>query len=50
MKEQIQLNINYAEKLIAGKMNKTQYVEFEKNANEKRQELYQKMETLLNVL
>jgi len=50
MKEQIQLNITYAEKLIAGKMNKTQYVDFEKNVSEKREDLYQKMETLLTTL
>jgi len=48
MKDQIQMNINSAEKLIAGKMNKAQYVEFEGNVNSRRDDLYQKMEALLS--
>jgi len=50
MKEQIGMNINSAEKLIAGKMNKAQYVEYEGNVNSKREDLYQKMENLLGSL
>lgn len=50
MKEQISLNITSAEKLIGAKMNKAQYVEYEGNVNAKREDLYLKMETLLNSL
>jgi len=50
MKEQIGMNITSAEKLIAGKMNKAQYVEYEGNVNSKREDLSQKMENLLGLL
>ena len=50
MKEQIQLNITSAEKLIAGKTSKAQYLDSESTVNARRDDLYQKMETLLTTL
>ena len=35
-----------AEKLVAGKMGKQQYIDADKGLTAKREELYQKMETL----
>lgn len=45
-KDQINLQITYAEKLVAGKFNKQQYLDNEKSITEKRGDLYQKMDEL----
>jgi len=50
MKEQIGQNMIHAEKLIAGKMAKTAYIEQESAVATKRDDLYQKMEALLTTL
>ena len=48
VKEQITLLVTYAEKLVAGKMNKTSYIDTEKAVQAKKEELCQKMETMLS--
>jgi oligosaccharyltransferase complex subunit alpha (ribophorin I) len=50
MRDQITLGIQYAEKLIAGKLNKQQYIDTESNVRTKRTEIYAKMEGLLSSL
>ncbi|XP_076447729.1 dolichyl-diphosphooligosaccharide--protein glycosyltransferase subunit 1-like [Babylonia areolata] len=49
-KDQINLAITMAEKLIAGKINRQQYLESETGVNNKREDVYQKMETLRAML
>lgn len=49
-KEQIQLQITYAEKLVANKFNKQQYLDNEKSITEKRSDLYRKMDELSSSL
>lgn len=48
IKEQIALAITYAEKVVANKMNRVQYVEVEKATIEKREELIEKIEAILD--
>lgn len=50
VKEQIAIAIQHTERLMANKMNKTQYLEQEAAINSKREDLLQKMETLLSSL
>jgi len=50
MKEQIGSAINYAERLLSNKLNKSQYLEHEVQINAKREELCTKMEALLSTL
>jgi hypothetical protein len=45
-KEQITLAVTYAEKLVSGKLGKQQYLDAETTTTGKRDEIYQKMETL----
>lgn len=45
-KDQINLAISMAEKLVAGKLNRQQYLESEAGVTSKRDDIYQKMETL----
>lgn len=45
-KEQIGLDIGLAERLVAGKMGKQNYLESEKGISDKREEIYKKMEEL----
>lgn len=47
VREQVNLAITYAEKLIAGKMNKQQYVDVEATVRSKKEDLYTKMEGIL---
>lgn len=47
VKEQINLAIQYAEKLISGKLNKQQYIDIESTMKTKKDDLIQKMEVLL---
>ncbi|XP_060587846.1 dolichyl-diphosphooligosaccharide--protein glycosyltransferase subunit 1-like [Ruditapes philippinarum] len=49
-KEQISLQITYAEKLVANKFSKQQYLDNEKSITEKRGELYKKMDELSSSL
>ncbi|KAL8559205.1 hypothetical protein ACOMHN_048452 [Nucella lapillus] len=49
-KDQINLAITMAEKLIAGKINRQQYLESEAGVSSKREDVYQKMETLRAML
>jgi oligosaccharyltransferase complex subunit alpha (ribophorin I) len=50
VKDQVNLEAQYAEKLIAGKMKKEQYVDVETTVKNKKDEIYQKMEALLGSL
>lgn len=45
-KDQINLAITLAEKLVAGKINRQQYLDSETGVNNKREDIYQKMEAL----
>lgn len=45
-KEQINLAITYAEKLVGGKLARQQYLDSEDVVTSKRTEIYQKMESL----
>lgn len=45
-KDQINLAITLAEKLVAGKINRQQYLDNETGVNNKREDIYQKMEAL----
>lgn len=45
-KDQINLAITLAEKLVAAKLNRQQYLDSETGVNNKREDVYQKMETL----
>jgi len=42
--------ITYAEKLVAGKLNKQQYIDVEATVKAKKEEHYAKMETILAAL
>ena len=42
--------IQYAEKLMAGRLAKQQYVDYEATVKNKREEIIVKMESLLNTL
>ena len=48
VKEQITLLVTYSEKLVAGKMNKTAYLDTEKAVQSKKDDLCQKMEVMLS--
>lgn len=50
VKEQVGLEMQYAEKLVMGKMKKDQYVDTEASIKKVKEELYAKMETLLTTL
>ena len=45
-KDQINLAISLAERLVANKVNRQQYVDNESGINNKREDIYQKMEAL----
>jgi oligosaccharyltransferase complex subunit alpha (ribophorin I) len=45
-KDQLNLAIQMAEKLVAGKINRQQYLDGENGVNSKREDIYQKMEAL----
>ena len=45
-KDQINLAITMAEKLVAGKLNRQQYLDQESGVSTKRDDVYQKMEAL----
>jgi oligosaccharyltransferase complex subunit alpha (ribophorin I) len=47
VREQVNLAITYAEKLIQGKINKQQYLDVEATVKTKKEELYSKMEGIL---
>ncbi|XP_045164577.2 dolichyl-diphosphooligosaccharide--protein glycosyltransferase subunit 1-like [Mercenaria mercenaria] len=49
-KDQINLQITYAEKLVNGKFSKQQYLDNEKSITDKRDELYRKMDELSSSL
>ncbi|XP_074645590.1 dolichyl-diphosphooligosaccharide--protein glycosyltransferase subunit 1-like [Tubulanus polymorphus] len=49
-RDQVNLGITYAEKLVAGKMNKSQYIEYEATNETKKDDVLQKMETILLAL
>ena len=50
VRDQIMIAIQCTEKLMAGKMNKSQYVDNEANINGRREDFLQKMENLLSSL
>ena len=50
VKDQVTMEVQCVERLIAGKMKKDQYVEMESNLKSKKEDLYQKMEALLSSL
>uniref|UniRef100_A0A646QCR6 Dolichyl-diphosphooligosaccharide--protein glycosyltransferase subunit 1 n=1 Tax=Hemiscolopendra marginata TaxID=943146 RepID=A0A646QCR6_9MYRI len=47
-KEQIGVQITYAERLVAGKMKKEQYLDMEQGINKKKDEISEKMENIIN--
>lgn len=47
LRDQVQLSVSYAEKLVANKMSKQQYMESERAAASKRNELSAKMDNLV---
>ena len=50
VRDQVNLAIQYAEKLISGKMSKQQYIEYESNVKGKRDDICRKIDSLLNTL
>lgn len=50
VREQITMAIQYAEKLMLGRLAKQQYVDYEATVKNKREEIINKMESLLNTL
>ena len=50
VREVINNAISHSERLISGKMSKQQYVDMEATVKTKREELYQKMESLLSAM
>ncbi len=50
VRDQVNLANQYAEKLIANKMSKQQYVDYESTVKGKRNDLIGKMEAILNTL
>jgi oligosaccharyltransferase complex subunit alpha (ribophorin I) len=50
VRDQVNLAITYAEKLISGKMNKQQYVDVEATVRSKKEDYYGKMEVILGNL
>jgi len=49
-KEQVGFSVTHAEKLVAGKMSRGQYMDLEHTTNAKKEEIFAKMELLLNAL
>jgi len=49
-KEQVGFSLTYAEKLVAGKMSRGQYMDLEQATNAKKEDIFTKIELLLNVL
>jgi hypothetical protein len=49
-RDQVNLAVTYGEKLVAGKMNKSQYLDYEATNENKKDEILQKMEGILAAL
>jgi len=49
-KEQVGFSLTYAEKLVLGKMSRGQYMDLEQATNAKKEDIFTKIELLLNVL
>jgi len=49
-KDQVGLSLTYAEKLVAGKMSRGQYMDLEQATNAKKEDIFNKIELLLNML
>merc|ERR1712002_498727 len=49
-KDQVGFSLTYAEKLVAGKMSRGQYMDLEQATNAKKEDIFNKIELLLNLL
>ena len=47
---QVGSSLTYAEKLVAGKMSRGQYMDLEQATNAKKEDIFNKIELLLNML